>query len=52
MNSQELSRELREKKYSCVFCDSVRRRLAEGATHAELETLFIEHNRAYHGLDK
>jgi len=52
MNSQELSRELREKKYSCVFCDSVLRRLAEGVMDAELETVFIEHNRAYHGLHK
>ena len=52
MNSQQFSKELRGRRYSCVFCDSVRRRLDTGTIDTELEMLYLEHNRAYHGLDK
>lgn len=48
--SQGISRELRRSQYCCVFCDSVWKRLQEGDLHSELESLYLEHIRKYHGL--
>jgi len=48
--SQGLSRELRSQMYSCVFCDSVWKRLQEGDIHNNLESLYLEHIKKFHGL--
>jgi hypothetical protein len=48
--SQDLSRELRTQEYSCAFCDSVWKRLQEGELHSELESLYTEHLKKYHGM--
>lgn len=48
--SQSLSREIRNNTYSCIFCDSVWKRLQEGELHASLELLYLEHMNKYHGL--
>jgi hypothetical protein len=48
--SQSLSRELRGQKYTCVFCESVWQRLQEGNIHSDLESLYLEHLKKYHGM--
>jgi len=48
--SQSLSREIRGQMYSCIFCDSVWKRLQEGEIHSDLESLYLEHIKKYHGL--
>jgi len=47
---QDLSREIRAQTYSCVFCDSVWKKLQEGEIQTELESLYLEHMKKYHGL--
>lgn len=49
-DSQSLSREIRNQAYSCVFCESVWKRLQEGELHNSLEELYLEHMKKYHGL--
>ncbi len=48
--SQGLSRELRTQQYNCVFCESVWQRLQEGNLHDDLESLYLEHLKKYHGM--
>ncbi|MDA4111021.1 MAG: hypothetical protein OK439_00670 [Thaumarchaeota archaeon] len=48
--TQEFSRELRSQKYSCVFCDSVWKRLQQASVQTDLELLYLEHLKKYHGL--
>jgi hypothetical protein len=48
--AQGLSRELRGQKYTCVFCESVWQRLQEGNIHSDLESLYLEHLKKYHGM--
>jgi len=48
--SQGLSRELRGQMYTCVFCESVWQRLQEGNIHSDLESLYLEHLKKYHGM--
>jgi len=48
--SQGLSRELRTQQYNCVFCESVWQRLQEGNLHSDLEALYVEHLKKYHGM--
>jgi hypothetical protein len=48
--SQGFSRELRSQKYNCAFCDSVWKRLQEGSVNADLESLYLEHMKKYHGM--
>ena len=48
--AQGLSRELRSQMYTCVFCDSVWKRLQEGELHSDLEALYMEHIKKYHGM--
>lgn len=52
MNSQQLAKQLRRRRYSCAFCDSVRDRFDADAVDSELESLFLEHNKTYHMLER
>jgi hypothetical protein len=48
--AQSLSREIRGQAYSCIFCESVWKRLQEGELNTALEALYLEHMKKYHGL--
>ncbi len=49
---QELSEEFRDEQYSCAFCDSISRKYASTSIASELEMLYLEHLRKYHGLSR
>ena len=38
------------KNTACIFCESVWQRLQEGNFHSDLESLYLEHLKKYHGM--
>ena len=47
--SQQLSK---QETYSCAFCDSVSRKMADAKPCTDLESLYLEHMSNFHGLLK